>query len=98
MNSEFLSPFEPADERAAVERRSARMLAVEVLGPLTILGGCVWAIAQPYRIAFLDPTGKGFYDWLIEPPLLVVIVGLLFTFLIAPGLVEDLRKADGTES
>jgi hypothetical protein len=72
------------------------MFAVESLGPLTVLGGAVWAILQPYRIAIFEPAGKGFYDWLIQPPLLVIVVGLVFALGIAPGLVEDLRS-DGTE-
>lgn len=61
--------------------------------------GLVWAIAQPYRIAFLYPEGKGAYDFLVQPPLLVVLVGLLYLLLVAPGLVEDLeREDDGPES
>ena len=67
-------------------------------GPLTILGGIVWAIFQPYRIVFFDRAGKGFYDYLVQPPLLVIGVGLLFALAIAPGLIDDLRSARGTES
>ncbi len=55
------------------------------------LGGVVWAIAQPYRVALFHPAGKGLYDWLVEPPLLVVAVGLLFAAVIVPGIIEDLR-------
>jgi hypothetical protein len=69
------------------------VLAVEALGPLTILGGIVWAFAQPYRITFFYPEGKGFWDWAVQPPLLVVVVGLLFSLLVAPGLVEDLERS-----
>ena len=61
------------------------------MGPLTMLGGAIWAIAQPYRLAILHPHGKGFYDWLVQPPLLVVLVGVFFAGVIAPGIVEDLR-------
>jgi hypothetical protein len=79
--------------------RERRVLAVRVLGPLTVIGGLVWAVAQPYRITFLHPEGKGAYDYLIQPPLLVVVVGLLYVLLIAPGLVEDLEaQDDGPES
>ena len=88
MNSELVSHLE---ERVA--RRSLRMVAIEALGPLTMLGGVVWAIAQPYRVALFHPVGKGFYDWLVEPPLLVVGVGLLFAAVIVPGILEDLRSA-----
>ncbi len=69
------------------------MLAIEALGPLTIVAGVVWAIAQPYRVVFLDREGKGFYDYLAQPPLLVVAVGLFFAVVIAPGLAADLEQA-----
>jgi hypothetical protein len=75
-------------------RRQRRAIAVLLLGPLTMLGGLVWAIAQPYRIAFLYPERKGFYDYLVQGPLLVVVVGALFMILIAPGLAEDLEQGD----
>ena len=86
MNSEYVSQLE---ERAT--RRTPRTVAIEALGPLTMLGGVVWAIAQPYRVALFHPAGKGFYDWLVEPPLLVVAIGLLFAAVIVPGILEDLR-------
>jgi hypothetical protein len=72
---------------------------VLLLGPATMIGGLVWAIAQPYRIVFLYRDGKGLYDYLVQPPLLVVLVGILYMVLIAPGLAEDLeREGDGPES
>ena len=81
---------------ASVARRSRRALAVLLLGPLTILGGLVWAVAQPYRIVFLDRADRGLYDYLVQPPLLVGLVGLVFALVIAPGLVEDLEsEGDG---
>lgn len=67
------------------------MLAVQLLGPLTILAGLVWAVAQPYRIVLLEREGKGLYDLLVQPPLLVVAVGLGYALWIAPGLVADLE-------
>lgn len=69
-----------------------------MLGPLTILGGLVWAVAQPYRIVFLDRDGRGVYDYLFQPPLLVVLVGIVFAVLIAPGLVEDLEAEELRDS
>lgn len=91
MSSEIVGVFDDTSNRDVVARRSLRALAVESLGPLTILGGIVWAIFQPYRIAFLHRSGKGFYDYLVQPPLLVIGVGLLFALAIAPGILEDLR-------
>lgn len=75
-------------------RRQRRATGVRLLGPLTIVAGIVWAFAQPWRIAFLYPSGKGFYDYVVQPPLLVVLVGVLFVFFVAPGLVEDLERED----
>ena len=97
MSTEIVGPLESAGEREEVGRRSGRALAIESLGPLTMLGGIVWAILQPYRIVFFDHAGTGLYDYLIQPPLLVIVVGALFTFAIAPGLLEDLRSADDAE-
>jgi hypothetical protein len=87
MTTELVSQLEES-----VARRTPRMVAIEALGPLTMLGGVVWAIAQPYRVALFYPAGKGLYDWLVEPPLLVVAVGLLFAAVIVPGIIDDLRS------
>jgi len=97
MNSELVGPLEERAKHREDTHASARALVVEALGPLTIVAGIVWAIAQPYRVLFFDHAGKGFYDWLIQPPLLVIAVGLAFALGIAPGLVEDLRRHGGAE-
>lgn len=94
MSSDIATSIRTDDARRIAGRRPARVLAVHLLGPLTVLGGIVWAIAQPYRIVLLDREGQGLWDYLFQPPLLVVGVGLLFTFAIAPGLVEDLEVAE----
>jgi hypothetical protein len=91
VNSEIATSIPREDERPGAVRRPWRALAIQLLGPLTILGGLVWAVAQPYRIVLLDRAGQGIYDYLFQAPLLVVLVGLAFTFTIAPGLVEDLE-------
>ncbi len=70
------------------------MLAIEAIAPLTIVAGVVWAIAQPYRVAFIYRDGKGVYDYLFQPPLLVVLVGVAFGLFVAPSLVRDLLEAD----
>jgi hypothetical protein len=79
-------------ERAATRTRSARARLVELLGPMTMLGGVAWAFLQPYRITLLHPHGEGFWWMLVEPPLLVVGVGLVFALFVAPGLIEDLEQ------
>ena len=93
MNELVTSRANPA-EQARTLRRGFRVLAVEALGPLTVLGGIVWAFAQPYRVTFFYPEGKGFWDWAVQPPLLVVLVGLLFAVVVAPGIVDDLESGE----
>lgn len=94
MSSEIAGPLEHTADRPRSERKHARVLAVEAIAPLTVVVGVVWAIAQPYRITFLYPEGKGLYDFLAQPPLLVVLVGVAFGLFVAPGLVADLEGDD----
>jgi hypothetical protein len=98
VSTEFVGSYEHAAEESRTIRRPRRVLALEAIGPLTIVGGVVWAIAQPYRIAFIYREGKGFYDYLAQPPLLVVAVGLFFALAIAPGLASDLERAHEPEA
>jgi hypothetical protein len=72
-------------------RSSARARTVLSLGPLTVLGGFVWALLQPYRLTFLHPYNQGFWWLLVEPPLLVILVGVVFARFVAPGVLEDLE-------
>jgi hypothetical protein len=77
--------------------RSGRARIIGGLGPLTVLAGLVWAFAQPYRLTFLHPHGQGFWWLLSEPPIYVVLVGILFWRVIAPGLLEDLEAEEAGE-
>jgi|SRR5665647_3535916 len=81
-------------ERAAPLPLRARL--VLVLGPATACGGVVWALVQPWRLTLLHPHGQGFWWLLAEPPLYVVLVGLLFRLLLTPGIVEDIKVGTGT--
>lgn len=90
--NELVTPRAQTVDEPRAARKGLRVLAIEALGPLTVLGGIVWAIAQPYRVTFFYPDGKDLWDWAVQPPLLVVLVGLLFSLLVAPGLVEDLEQ------
>ena len=82
------------DLARSVVRRSPRALVVLSLGPLCALGGVVWALLPPYRITLLHPYVQGFWWLLSEPPIYVVLVGLAFHWLVAPGVVEDLEDAE----
>jgi hypothetical protein len=79
---------------AQLRRRSLRAAAVNLIGPLTMLGGVAWAFSQPYRLTILHPHGQGFWWLLSEPPLYVIVVGLGFALLLAPSLLEDLEEAE----
>ncbi len=83
-----------ATEISAIAHRSIRARAIASLGPLTVVGGAVWAILQPYRITLLHPHGQGFWWLAVEPPLLVVLVGVVFQLLIAPGVISDLEEVE----
>jgi hypothetical protein len=87
MNAELVSELEVPRQRAW------RARAISSLGPLTVLSATLWAILQPYRITLLHPHGQGFWWLVVEPPLLVIAVGLLFHFVVVPGLLEDLEDA-----
>jgi hypothetical protein len=85
-----------ATEAAAARtgHRSLRVAAINLIGPLTTLAGVAWAFAQPYRLTLLHPHGQGFWWLLSEPPIYVVLVGLGFSLLVAPGLVDDLETGE----
>jgi hypothetical protein len=81
-------------ERVAARSRTARARIIAALGPLTMLGGVAWAFLQPYRLTILHPHGEGFWWLFVQPPLLVIAVGVVFSLLIAPGLIEDLEAEE----
>jgi hypothetical protein len=89
MSAELASQLK---ERTA--HRTARARAVSALGPLTIAAGLAWAFVQPYRITLLHPRGQGFWWLFVEPPLWVMLVGVLFALVVAPGLLEDLAAEE----
>jgi hypothetical protein len=81
-------------ERVATRSRTARARAIAAIAPLTMVAGVVWAFLQPYRLTILHPHGEGFWWLFVQPPLLVVAVGVVFALLVAPGLIEDLEDAE----
>jgi hypothetical protein len=80
---------------AAARSRLWRARVILALGPLTVTVGIVWALAQPWRLTLLHPFHQGFWWLLAEPPLYVVLVGILFRLVLAPGIVADLTEAGG---
>jgi len=79
----------------AASRVTRRAQVISLLGPLVVAAGFVWAIVQPYRITLLHPHDQGFWWLAIEPPLLVVLAGLFFAFVIARPLLADLEELGG---
>jgi hypothetical protein len=77
---------------AGARTRSARARIVSTLGPATMVAGTVWALVQPYRLTILHPHGQGFWWLAVEPPLLVILAGVLFHLVVLPGLLEDLGE------
>jgi hypothetical protein len=87
MQSSYVHDLPAAEAR----RRTRRAQAVSLLGPATAAAGVIWAIIQPYRITLLHPRGQGFWWLVIEPPLLVVIAGIVFALVVARPLLADLE-------
>lgn len=77
-----------------IERASIRAHIVLALGPAVALAGWAWALVQPWRLTILHPLGQGFWWLVAEPPLYVVLVGVLFRLLVAPGLLADLEAEE----
>jgi hypothetical protein len=88
VNAELVTELE-----RPLQRVTARARIVSALGPLTVLAGVIWALVQPYRLTLLHPRGESFWWLVVEPQLLVIAVGLLFHFVVLPGLLEDLEDA-----
>jgi hypothetical protein len=86
LNAELVTELDAPRQRTAAAR------LVSLLGPATALAGVAWALLQPYRITFLHPRGESFWWLVVEPPLLVIAVGLLFHFVVLPGLLQDLEE------
>lgn len=93
MNAELVTELEAPLQQTTT---STRARIVSALGPIAALGGVIWAVVQPYRVTLLHPMGQGFWWLFVEPPLLVVAVGLFFYFVITPGLLRDLAEDHAT--
>jgi hypothetical protein len=87
-------PVERHHADVRVRAVALRIRAVALLGPVTVVAGIVWAIAQPYRLTFLHPRGEGFWWLAIEPPLLVMFAGIVFGWFVARPLIADMEAED----
>jgi hypothetical protein len=84
------------DVPAERTRHSWRVQTVSLLGPLTAAGGLIWSFLQPARLTLLHPRGQGFWWLFLEPQVLVVAAGLVFTLVVARPLLADLEARDAT--
>jgi hypothetical protein len=80
----------------AVQQHDIRAHSISLLGPLVAAAGIVWAILQPNRITLLHPRGQGFWWLAVEPPLLLVAAGIVFTLVVARPLLADLERHRAT--
>jgi hypothetical protein len=80
-----------------VRRRSRRAQVISFIGPVTAAGGLIWAIVQPYRLTLLHPRGQGFWWLVVEPPLLVILAGIVFTLVVARPLLADMEAHHASE-
>lgn len=93
MSADIAHELQTTDEER-VEARTTRVRLVLGIGPATALAGIAWALLQPWRLTLVHPHGQGFWWLIAEPPLYVVLVGVLFRWVIAPGLVADLEAEE----
>jgi hypothetical protein len=54
----------------------------------------IWSFLQPSRLTLLHPRGQGFWWLVLEPQVLVVVAGLVFTLVVARPLLADLEASD----
>jgi hypothetical protein len=92
VNAELVNELKRPLQRS--ELATTRVHLVSAIGPTIALAGLAWALIQPYRVTLLHPGGEGFWWLVVEPPLLVIAVGLFFHFVVLPGLLADLEEED----
>jgi NAD(P)H-flavin reductase len=80
----------------AAQQHDIRAHSISLLGPLVAAAGIVWAILQPDRVTLLHPRGQGFWWLAVEPPLLLVAAGIVFTLVVARPLLADLERHRAT--
>jgi NAD(P)H-flavin reductase len=80
----------------AVQQHDIRAHSISLLGPLVAAAGIVWATLQPDRVTLLHPRGQGFWWLAVEPPLLLVAAGIVFTLVVARPLLADLERHRAT--
>jgi ABC-type Co2+ transport system permease subunit len=82
------------DVPAERTRHSWRVQTVSLLGLVTAASGLIWSFLQPSRLTLLHPRGQGFWWLVLEPQVLVVVAGLVFTVVVARPLLADLEAHD----
>ena len=90
------TPFVRSLPRAETRRTNRRVHAISLVGPATSAAGLIWAILQPYRVTLLHPRSQTFWWLVVEPPLLVIVFGLVFALVVARPLIADLEGRHAT--
>ncbi len=86
--------IEIAPERVHRGPVTWRSTLVALIGPVTVLAGAVWAVAQPYRLTLVHGWKGSAWDQFAQPPLLVAAVGIFFVLAVARPLLREL-EGDG---
>jgi hypothetical protein len=90
------APFVRSHLGTETRHITRRVHAISLVGPATSAAGVIWAILQPYRVTLLHPRGESFWWLVAEPPLLVIVAGLLFALIVARPLITDLEARNAT--
>jgi len=88
------APFVRSYSASRARRYNRVAHAVSLVGPAVAAAGLIWAILQPYRLTLLHPHDQSLWWLVAEPPLLLMLVGLLFALLVARPLISDLEAHD----
>jgi hypothetical protein len=88
------TPFVRSYSATRARRYHGVAHAVSLIGPAVVAAGLIWAILQPYRLTLLHPRDQGLWWLVAEPPLLLMLVGVLFALLVARPLIADLEAHD----
>ena len=82
----------PRTTRQAARARRGACSRFEAVEPLLVAAGIVWALAQPYRVAFFYPRGQGPVGLGRSSPVSSSRIARLPAILVTPELVEDMER------
>ena len=91
MNAELVTELEAPLQRTTTDARADRVRA-RADRPRSAESSGRSSSRTASRL--LHPHGQGFWWLFVEPPLLVIAVGLFFHFVVVPGLLRGPREEE----